>query len=69
MDYIFGLLHDKELELDYIARDMLLCELLIEKNIITQEEINDKFKKLDEKIGEIKQILKEKNNKKEEGEE
>ena len=58
MEEIFGMLRDKELKLDYIARDILLCELLVEKNIITQDEINKKFEKLEEKKEELEQLIK-----------
>lgn len=41
---------------DYISRDLLLIELLIDKGIITTEEINKCYKKLPDKIKETKEI-------------
>ena len=39
---------------EFIARDLLLMELLIEKGIITEEEINKKYEHLIEKIQKVK---------------
>ena len=39
---------------EFIARDMLLLELLVEKGVITNEEVNEKYKHLEEKIEVVK---------------
>lgn len=39
---------------EFIARDLLLMELLIEKGIITEEEIDKKYAHLTEKIQKVK---------------
>lgn len=39
---------------EFIARDLLLLELLVEKGVITNEEINEKYKHLEEKIEAVK---------------
>lgn len=39
---------------EFIARDLLLLELLVEKGVITNEEINEKYKHLEEKIKSVK---------------
>lgn len=44
---------------EFIARDLLLIELLVEKGIITIDEINQKYKNLKEKIEEVKKDRKE----------
>lgn len=41
---------------EYIARDMLIIELLIEKGVITKEEVKDKFTNLEDRIKEVKNI-------------
>ena len=38
---------------EFIARDLLLMELLIEKGIITEEEINKKYASLPDKIKKV----------------
>lgn len=39
---------------EFIARDILILELLLEKNIISEKEIDEVFKKLPNKIQEVK---------------
>ena len=39
---------------EFIARDLLIIELLIDKKIITIEEVNKKYEKLYDKIQEVK---------------
>ena len=39
---------------EFIARDLLLLELLVEKGVITNEEINEKYKHLEDKIEAVK---------------
>lgn len=39
---------------EFIARDLLLIELLIDKGIVTVEEVNNKYKELSSKIEEVK---------------
>ena len=39
---------------EFIARDVLLIELLVEKGVITNEEINQKYKHLEDKIEVVK---------------
>ena len=44
---------------EFIARDLLLIELLVEKGVITNEEINEKYKHLEDKIEVVKNQRKE----------
>ena len=44
---------------EFIARDLLLIELLVEKGVITNEEINEKYKHLEDKIEFVKNQNKE----------
>ena len=44
---------------EFIARDLLLMELLVEKGVITNEEINEKYKHLKDKIEFVKNQNKE----------
>lgn len=44
---------------EFIARDLLLIELLVEKEIITTDEINKKYKNLEETIEKVKKDRKE----------
>lgn len=44
---------------EFIARDLLIIELLIDKKIITVEEVNKKYEKLYDKIQEVKKANKE----------
>lgn len=44
---------------EFIARDLLLIELLVEKGIVTIDEINQKYKNLEEKIEKVKKDRKE----------
>lgn len=39
---------------EFIARDLLIIELLIDKKIITVEEVNKKYEKLYDKIQKVK---------------
>lgn len=39
---------------EYIARDMLIIELLLEKGILTKEEVKNKFINLEDRIKEVK---------------
>ena len=44
---------------EFIARDFLLIELLIEKGFFTTDEINEKYEELNKKIEEVKKERKE----------
>ena len=44
---------------EFIARDLILLELLVEKGVITNEEINEKYKHLEDKIEAVKKQRKE----------
>lgn len=44
---------------EFIARDLLIIELLIDKKIITMEEVSKKYEKLYDKIQEVKKANKE----------
>lgn len=44
---------------EFIARDLLIIELLIDKKIITVEEVNKKYEKLYDKIQKVKKDRKE----------
>lgn len=48
---------------DYTARDLVLIELLIDKGVITVEEVNERYSHLSEKIDEVKKQRKEQNEK------
>ena len=53
MDFLTDFFRDYDLIDEFIARDLVLIELLEQKNIITREEIKDIFDKLPDKIKEI----------------
>ena len=44
---------------EFIARDLLLINLLIDKGVITREEVKERFKKLPDLIKEVKEAREE----------